>query len=148
MRVAGGRLLILRGHREPVASVRFSADGRFVATASRDHKARIWDAATGTRLHTVGHAARVQDAAFSPNGRWLVTAGPASVGVWDTTTGGRPFLPLGPTAPQTAAWFTSDGRTIVATGEDGALRTYDCWACSSAAALEERAERLLGTLSS
>ena len=75
VRLPGG--VVLRGHANDVTSVRYSADGTRVITASRDRDARIWDPRTGTSLVTLtGHFGAVADASLSPDGRWAVTAGP------------------------------------------------------------------------
>jgi WD40 repeat protein len=66
---------VLRGHRSAVSHVEFSADGRFVLTASDDGTARVWDAANGEQVDAVrAHAGRLNDAAFSPDGMRVVTA--------------------------------------------------------------------------
>jgi WD40 repeat protein/predicted ATPase/DNA-binding SARP family transcriptional activator len=46
----------LRGHTNSVESVRFSPDGRWVASGSADGTIKLWDAATGACLHTFGAA--------------------------------------------------------------------------------------------
>jgi WD40 repeat protein len=43
----------LRGHTLALASVAYSPDGKFVATGSYDHTAKVWDAATGRELVTL-----------------------------------------------------------------------------------------------
>jgi WD40 repeat protein len=46
---------VLEGHKHSyVTWVSFSPYGKLVATASADTTARIWDAATGQLLHTLG----------------------------------------------------------------------------------------------
>ena len=133
--------LVLRGDTDDVYTARFSQDGRFVATASRDHLARTWDAETGKPLVSVRLSARAKDAWFSPDGRWLVTAGPTAAAIWDTTTGNNLLFPRGPDGALTAASFGSDGRTIYATSADGTLRSYLCDACGSVTTLKRLAQR-------
>src|SRR5262249_18060140 len=65
-------------HFGSVEAARFSAGGKWVATASADNTARVWDAATGEPLTPpLGHRGwgRVTGAAFSADGDRLVTAG-------------------------------------------------------------------------
>src|SRR5436190_17398632 len=38
---------VLRGHTMAQSAVTYSADGRYLATASYDRTAKVWDAATG-----------------------------------------------------------------------------------------------------
>ena len=53
----------------------FSPDGRWVATASRDKTARIWDVTGDQPLQTLSHNNGVEAVAFSPDGRWVATGG-------------------------------------------------------------------------
>jgi WD40 repeat protein len=57
-----------------VSAVAFSPDGRFVATASDDETARVWETATGKEVYTLsGHEGPVRCVAFSPDGKRLAT---------------------------------------------------------------------------
>jgi WD40 repeat protein len=67
--------LTLSGHTDPVRSVSFSPDGLFIATASADGTAKIWDARLGAELLTLsGHSGPVNSVAYSRDGRHIVTA--------------------------------------------------------------------------
>ncbi len=65
-----------------VRSALFSADGRFVVTASDDQTARVWDAATGKEVLVLRHNAPVQFAVMFPDGGRLATASD-TVRIWD-----------------------------------------------------------------
>ena len=134
----------LVGHVGPVTSVRFSADGTKVVTASRDSDARIWDAASGAPLRLLrGHFAIVSDASFSPNGRWVVTAGPSNAALWDAASGARIFFLHGHSDIVTSASFDPTGRRIVTGGRDGEVRLYVCDICVGGTELLRAADRRL-----
>jgi WD40 repeat protein len=87
---APARLVLnLDAHTDAVKAVVFSPDGQRLATASRDHVAKVWNAATGAELLSLaGHTAAVEGLAFSPDGAHLATAsGDRTTRVWDLATG-------------------------------------------------------------
>ncbi|MEL7007065.1 MAG: AAA-like domain-containing protein [Cyanobacteria bacterium J06588_4] len=62
------------GHQDVVNSVSYSHDGKFIATASSDTTARIWQR-NGKLRHTLtGHQDSVIDVAYSPQADLLATA--------------------------------------------------------------------------
>ena len=69
-------LSVFRGHSNWVRGVAFSPDGKFLATASQDNTARVWEVASGACVATLeGHSHRVTGVAFSPvDGKFLATA--------------------------------------------------------------------------
>src|SRR5439155_25982675 len=47
----------LRGHAGPVSAIAFSPDGKTILTGSRDRALKVWDAATGAELRSIGEHA-------------------------------------------------------------------------------------------
>lgn len=67
----------LVGHKQSVTSVTFSKNEQYLATASRDNTARLWEVRTDKIDKQVGcvqHEAFVEAVAFSPDSKYLATA--------------------------------------------------------------------------
>jgi Flp pilus assembly protein TadD len=74
----------------------FSPNGRYIVTASSNHTARVWDAATGQAVSPpLRHRDLVWNARFSPDGRRVVTSSfDETARVWDLPYDGRPVEDL------------------------------------------------------
>jgi WD40 repeat protein len=117
----------LTGHRDRVLSARFSSDGCRVTTASRDHTARIWDAASGTETAIcLGHKDRVISARFSFDGRRIVPASyDLSARIWNAETG-ELILRLSQLGGRAmTASFCSQGRFVLTGSYGGVARVWN-----------------------
>jgi WD40 repeat protein len=113
--------------KEPVGTIKFSADGRTVATGSIDGAIRLWNSDTGAPVgQPMKGSGYVTSLALSRDGRLLaVGCSCASLQLWDTRT----FQPHGnvmhmDSVPRTAA-FSPDGRTLAAGGDDGKIGLWN-----------------------
>jgi len=110
------------GHTLLVDAVQFSADGRFIATASRDGSARVWNLESGREQATFfEHRGAVLAVALAPAGETVATGGEdASVRLWDPGTGIELLELRGHRAPVIDVAFSTDGTKLA-----GLSRTDD-----------------------
>ncbi len=114
-------------HTGKVNFVEVSADGRFIATASADNTARVWDARTGKGLTApLRHDGPVLSAMFTRDSSRVVTASEdKSARVWETITG-RLLVPrLEHAAEVMTAEFSPDARWIVTASWDKTARIWE-----------------------
>jgi WD40 repeat protein len=72
------------GHQGWVWSVNFSPNGEYLATASSDHTARLWDLSGKQLMEFKGHVDEVLSISFSPDGQYLATASAdGTAKLWD-----------------------------------------------------------------
>ena len=104
--------------------VRFSPDGRRLASASSDHKVKVWDASTGEKLLTLeGHPNFVLDVSFSSDGRRLASASQDhTVKVWDVQTGQELWGLTGHSDKLAAVAFSPDGERLASTAGDATIK--------------------------
>ncbi|WP_307873653.1 MULTISPECIES: TIR domain-containing protein, partial [unclassified Frankia] len=125
----------LTGHTNGVRSVAFTANGRNLATGSRDRTVRLWDVTNPARPRAIGqpltgHTDAVVSVAFTANGRTLATGSyDRTVRLWDVTNPARP-QPIGqPRAGRNGALrsvaFTANGRTLATGSNDKTVRLWD-----------------------
>lgn len=111
---------VLRGHEGAVRGVAFSPDGKYVATASLDRTARVWNTATGEHISVLaGHEGPVLNVAFSPDGKYVATASSDKTArIWADwqTSSPRVVATLEEPADLYAAMFSPDGRYIILAG--------------------------------
>jgi tetratricopeptide (TPR) repeat protein len=106
-------------------TVAFSPNGRWLATASDDDTARIWDTTTGQQLATLTHNNVVAGVAFSPDGHRLATASQDHTAqIWNTTTG-QQLIIFTHDKPVRGVAFSPDGHQLATASDDKTARIWD-----------------------
>jgi COMPASS component SWD3 len=120
--------LILRGHKRAIAAVKFSPDGKWIASCSADATARIWSASTGRPIHVLtGHLAGISCLAWSPDSLTLATGSDdKSIRLWNVITGQPHATPLlGHHNYVYALAFSPAGNMLVSGSYDEAVFLWD-----------------------
>jgi len=130
-----GGLLWADRHNGRVYALAFSPDGKFLVSGvvdrgHADKPLKLWDAATGELLRTLGeHDDFVHFVGFSPDGKTLVSMGNknrvGTIQLWDVET----WMPLrtrgGHSEYITSVTFSPDGKVIASGSWDTTVKLWD-----------------------
>ncbi|MBI2775162.1 WD40 repeat domain-containing protein [Candidatus Dependentiae bacterium] len=109
----------LQGHTASAHSVKFSPDGKMVASGGQDFSVIIWDLATGNKLKTLtGHSHIINSVAFSPDGTKLASGGNDGFIVWDLATGNKLQSNDNEKRLVTSVAFNEHGTKLAVGGQD------------------------------
>ena len=64
----------MTGHHQPITSVQFSPDNRYIASACFDKSIKIWNSQGEFLYNLKGHVGKVYQLSFSPDSRLLISA--------------------------------------------------------------------------
>jgi WD40 repeat protein len=146
-RAQAPQLILQTGHAYPVHAMAWSPEGRWLATVSADHTAKIWEAATGREVQTLArHTGVIRSVAWSPDGRLIATGSEdMTIVLWDVAAGVVVHVLRGHDTAVTAVAFTPDGRRLLSAGEDTVIRIWDAGTGSGVASLKghDRAVKVL-----
>ena len=116
----------INGHSGEVWSVRFSPDGKTIATGSSDKTVRLWDVATGEQKAVFDkHTDMIRSVSFCPDGRTIACVSGLYLSVWDVATGEQSsILKVHQSSIQSVS-FSPDGRIIATGSSDKTVRLWD-----------------------
>ncbi len=116
---------VLEGHTDIIDRIKFSSDGRTLATGSRDGTIRLWDIKASRHLHTLeGHESSIRSIEFSPDGNTFASSGSKTIILWDVDTGRHLRTLEGHTDSVNVVAFGLEGRTLASTSNDDTIRLW------------------------
>jgi WD40 repeat protein len=135
-----GAKVVLGEHTGPVRRVRFSPDGRRLATASggggftanesreKPGEILLWDATNWKKKPRVlrGHTQGIMGVAFSPDGRWLASCShDRTIRIWRVATGKLLHVLRGHQGEVAGVDFSPDGKHLASVAWDKTVVIWD-----------------------
>lgn len=116
-----------KAHDKMIHAIDISPNNDFLATASHDKTAKIWDLQAGETLHILrGHKRAVYDISFCQFDRLIVTgSGDQTARVWDLENGSCMRTYDGSSNAVQRVSFLSKNQFIIGAGADGLIKIWE-----------------------
>ncbi|ETO15679.1 WD repeat-containing protein [Reticulomyxa filosa] len=120
-------LMLLKGHYDIVSSIRFSADGHKIVSASFDKTIRIWNIESGKQLQIFyGHTAVIYSVRFSTDGNSIIScAGDGTIRLWHINTNTEIMTFKSDFNEICDVNFSQNGKYIVSCSRDNIIQLWD-----------------------
>ena len=117
---------MLRGHRDTIRGLAFSADDATLASGSLDGTIRLWKTRPGTFVAELpGHMEETSDVAFSPDGRTLASVNVKhSIKLWHIATR-RELVSWDFRSAGDFIQFSPDGRFLCVTTRTNSVQLFE-----------------------
>lgn len=115
------------GHENTISQIKYSPDGKLIASASWDKIIKLWDAKTGDLIDTLRHKDGINSIALSPDGQTLISAGEdKTIKIWNLTNTPKLSKTLkGHTDSIKAVAVSPDGALIASAGYDNTIKLWN-----------------------
>ena len=113
-------------HAAKIQGLRFSPDGKLMASSSEDSTIKLWETSEWHLKNTlIGHRSGVYEVAFSPDAKLLLSGSDDNTArLWSVASGKEVIRPIEHNGPVWAVDFNPDGRSIATGDEDSIVRFW------------------------
>ena len=117
----------LTAHQDSISQIKYSPDGKMIASASWDKTIKLWNVDTGELINTLtGHTDGINSIAFSPDNQFLISGSEdKTIKIWNIVGEAKLTKTLtGHTDSIKAVSVSSDGNLIASGGYDNTIKIW------------------------